>query len=65
VPRITLSLDVDDSTLLHQAHRSSDWVITVDRTLGVEYFDNPGSTRRPDYVIDFEADGGRGSGTTW
>ena len=43
-----------DGALLHQAHRSSDWVITVDRTLGMEYFDSPGSTRRPDYVIDFE-----------
>ena len=54
VPRITLSLTPADGALLHQAHRSSDWVITIDRTLGMEYFDTPGSTRRPDYVIDFE-----------
>lgn len=54
VPRITLSLTPADSALLHQAHRSSDWVITIDRTLGMEYFDTPGSTRRPDYVIDFD-----------
>ena len=40
------------STLLYQAHRCSDWVVPVDRTLGVEYFDNPGSPRRPDYIID-------------
>lgn len=60
VPRITLSLSPADGALLHQAHRSSDWVITIDRTLGMEYFDTPGSTRRPDYVIDFEgsSDGG-------
>lgn len=60
VPRITLSLSPADGALLHQAHRSSDWVITIDRTLGMEYFDSPGSTRRPDYVIDFEgsSDGG-------
>lgn len=62
VPRVTLSLDVADSTLLHQAHLSSDWVITVDRTLGVEYFDNPGSARRPDYVIDADTVGGEGLG---
>ncbi|WP_149263454.1 ATP-binding protein [Actinomadura sp. K4S16] len=62
VPQITLTLNVADGTLLHQAHRSSDWVVTVDRTLGVEYFDSPGSARRPDYVIDFDADGGTGIG---
>ena len=63
VPQVTLGLSPADGALLHQAHRSSDWVITVDRTLGIEYFDSPGSMRRPDYVIDFEgsvADGGLG-----
>ncbi|KIH97639.1 hypothetical protein LP52_18210 [Streptomonospora alba] len=61
-PRTTLSLTTADKTLLHQAHRSSDWVITVDRSLGVEYFDSPGDTRRPDYVIDFDAEGLDGFG---
>jgi hypothetical protein len=62
VPQVTLGLSASDGALLHQAHRSSDWVITVDRTLGMEYFDSPGSSRRPDYVIDFESltDGGLG-----
>jgi hypothetical protein len=55
IPRITLSLTPADGALLHQAHRSSDWVVTIDRTLGMEYFDSPASERRPDYVIDFEA----------
>jgi hypothetical protein len=54
VPEVTLGLSPSDGALLHQAHRSSDWVVTVDRTLGMEYFDSPGSARRPDYVIDFE-----------
>lgn len=54
VPEVTLGLSAADRALLHQAHRSSDWVITVDRTLGMEYFDSPASTRRPEYVIDFE-----------
>ena len=63
VPQVTLGLSPADGALLHQAHRSSDWVITIDRTLGMEYFDSPGSVRRPDYVIDFEGsvgDGGLG-----
>ena len=62
VPQATLCLTPADGALLNQAHRSSDWVITIDRTLGMEYFDSPGSSRRPDYVIDFEApaEGGLG-----
>ncbi|WP_063910667.1 methylation-associated defense system ATP-binding protein MAD8 [Nocardia nova] len=56
VPTVTLSLDIADNTLLHQAHQTSDWVITIDRTLGIEYFDNPYSRRRSDYIIDFEGD---------
>jgi hypothetical protein len=62
VPRTTLSLSAQDRALLHQAHRCSDWVVTVDRTLGVEYFDSPGSLRRPEYVIDFDTTGSLGSG---
>ncbi|MEU6072530.1 hypothetical protein [Micromonospora sp. NPDC047074] len=62
VPRITLNLTAADASLLHQAHRCSDWVITVDRTLGVEYFDSPGSSRRTDYIIDFASTGPDGLG---
>jgi len=62
VPQVTLGLSQADGALLHQAHRSSDWVITVDRTLGMEYFDSPGSVRRPEYVIDFEGSVGGGLG---
>ena len=47
VPQVTLGLSPADGALLHQAHRSSDWVITVDRTLGMEYFDSPGSRAGP------------------
>ncbi len=62
LPRATLTLTTADQELLHQAHRCSDWVVTVDRALGVEYFDNPGSGRRPAYVIDDEAAGRLGAG---
>lgn len=62
LPRATLTLTTADQELLHQAHRCSDWVVTVDRALGVEYFDNPGSGRRPAYIIDDEAAGRLGAG---
>ncbi|MGP4097186.1 methylation-associated defense system ATP-binding protein MAD8 [Nonomuraea sp. KM90] len=62
VPQVTLALTPQDNTLLHQAHRSSDWVVTVDRTLGVEYFDRPSSEKRPDYVIDFDVESAEGLG---
>ncbi|MFF9113033.1 hypothetical protein [Streptomyces sp. NPDC014805] len=52
LPQITLRLSAEDKALLHDVHQVSDWVVTVDRTLGVEYFDH-GRTDRPDYVIDY------------
>jgi len=58
VPRITLSLTARDRALLHQAHVCSDWVLTVDRTLGIDYFDEPGNEERSHYVIDYDVDAG-------
>ncbi|SDL79426.1 hypothetical protein SAMN05216298_0048 [Glycomyces sambucus] len=52
VPQISLTLGPADGALLHQAHRCADWVITVDRTLGAEYFDAPSGSGRTEYVID-------------
>ncbi|MCH0571405.1 ATP-binding protein [Streptomyces sp. MUM 136J] len=54
LPQISLSLDADDRALLHDVHRMSDWVVTVDRTLGAEYFDH-GRRNRAEYVIDYSA----------
>lgn len=53
VPCTVLSLDNDDRALLYQAHQISDWVVTIDRTLGLEYFDHAGQHGRPEYVIDY------------
>ena len=53
VPCTVLSLDTDARDLLYQAHQSGDWVVTIDRTLGLEYFDNAGRHGRPEYVIDY------------
>lgn len=54
LPQITVRLTADDRALLHDVHRMSDWVITVDRTLGAEYFDH-GRRGRSEYVIDHTA----------
>ncbi|MET7796704.1 methylation-associated defense system ATP-binding protein MAD8 [Streptomyces decoyicus] len=51
LPQITVRLTPDDRALLHDVHRMSDWVVTVDRTLGAEYFDH-GRHGRSEYVID-------------
>ncbi|MGQ5635443.1 MULTISPECIES: methylation-associated defense system ATP-binding protein MAD8 [unclassified Streptomyces] len=51
LPQITVRLTPDDRALLHDVHRMSDWVVTVDRTLGAEYFDH-GRRGRSEYIID-------------
>lgn len=53
VPCTVLSLDHADRALLYQAHQASDWVVTIDRTLGMEYFDHAEQHGRPEYVIDY------------
>ncbi|MFJ9431102.1 hypothetical protein ACIRQY_15785 [Streptomyces sp. NPDC101490] len=53
-PSLTLTLEAADRALLYHAHEVSDWVVTVDRSLGVEYFDRPrGDQDDPEYVIDY------------
>lgn len=56
-PVVTLSLSMDDRALLHQLHEVSDWVITLDRNLGIEYFDHGGRSQRPEYLIDHSPEG--------
>jgi len=50
---LQLNLQPDDKELLHQIHVSSDWVLTIDRNLGLEYFDGPDTGQRPVYLLDF------------
>jgi len=57
VPTTTLRLDGQQRSLLHQAHDVSDWVVIVDRTLGLEYFDRAADSGScSDFVIDYVAD---------
>jgi DNA phosphorothioation-dependent restriction protein DptH len=53
VPVITLGLDVAQRELIHEVHQVSDWVFTIDRNMGIEFFDHGGRKNRPDYLIDY------------
>lgn len=53
VPMVTLGLDVTQRELIYEVHQVSDWVFTIDRNMGIEFFDHGGRKNRPDYLIDF------------
>jgi hypothetical protein len=55
-PVITLTLSAEDRALLHQVHEISDWVLTIDRNIGIEFFDHDRRSGRPDYLIDHSPD---------
>lgn len=52
LPVIRLFLSPADKALIHQVHETSDWVFTIDRNMGIEFFDHDGSGDRPEYLID-------------
>ncbi|WP_411845627.1 hypothetical protein AAFN60_18590 [Roseibacillus persicicus] len=55
-PTSVLNLTNSDKALLHYVHEVSDWVFTVDRNLGIEFFDHGGQSDRPEYLIDHSPD---------
>ena len=55
-PVVALSLSADERAMLHQVHEVSDWVMTIDRNLGIEFFDHRRNSTRPDYLIDHSPD---------
>lgn len=55
-PVVALSLSADERAILHQVHEVSDWVLTIDRNLGIEFFDHRRHATRPDYLIDHSPD---------
>jgi DNA phosphorothioation-dependent restriction protein DptH len=55
-PVIGLALDATERALLHQVHEVTDWVLTLDRNMGIEFFDHGGRRDRPDYLIDHSPD---------
>ena len=52
-PIVALQLDPPAQSLLKQVHEVSDWVLTLDRNLGLDYFDSPSSSREAGYLLDF------------
>src|SRR5262249_44251596 len=50
---VALQLDPAAQALLKQVHEVSDWVLTLDRNLGLDYFDSPSSAREAGYLLDF------------
>lgn len=55
-PVSTLVLEADQKAHLHQVHEVSDWVFTIDKSLGIEFFDHHPASRRPEYLIDHSPD---------
>jgi hypothetical protein len=58
VPTVELRLDVSARGLLHAIHVNSDWVLTADRNLGLEYFDRDAHEDRSLYLLDFRPEYG-------
>lgn len=52
-PVVALQLDPAGQALLKQVHEVSDWVLTLDRNLGLDYFDSPASAHEAGYLLDF------------
>ena len=52
-PIIRLELDSAERALISEIHDVSDWVLTIDRNMGIEFFDHGGQRDRPDYLIDY------------
>jgi len=53
VPVVSLGLDANRRELIYEIHQVSDWVFTIDRNMGIEFFDHGGRKNRPDYLIDY------------
>ena len=52
-PVIRLELAPAERALINEVHDASDWVFTIDRNMGIEFFDHGGRRDRPDYLIDY------------
>jgi hypothetical protein len=52
-PLLAMQLDSHGQALLKQVHVVSDWVFTVDRNLGLEFYDSPSAAREAGYLLDF------------
>ena len=61
-PISRLVLGPGERALISAVHDASDWVFTVDRNMGIEFFDHGGRRDRPDYLIDYTPSAAPGHG---
>ena len=61
LPVVTVTLDAEQRALLHNLHEVSDWVFTIDRHFGIEFFDHSGKRGRPLYLVDYIPSAASGS----
>lgn len=52
-PVFTVGLSASQRQLIHHVHEASDWVFTIDRNMGIEFYDHGRRRDRPDYLIDY------------
>ena len=52
-PVIALGLNAEQRALLNSIHQVSDWVFTIDRNIGIEFFDHGGQHNRSPYLVDY------------
>jgi hypothetical protein len=52
-PLLALHLGSEGRSLLRLIHTYSDWVLTIDRNLGLEYFDSPVTVEDTGYLLDY------------
>lgn len=52
-PVVTLGLNAQQRELLHHIHHTCDWVFTIDRNIGIEFFDCGSQSQRPPYLVDY------------
>lgn len=52
-PQLALYLGSEGQSLLRLIHLFSDWVLTIDRNLGLEYFDSPSTPDDAGYLLDY------------
>lgn len=52
-PVLALQFDLEKQGLLRQVHDVSDHVISIDRHLGIDFFDRPSAGEDVEYLLDF------------
>lgn len=55
-PTIQLELDEEQKKIIQRVHTTSDWVVTIDKNFGIEYYDNPFDPYCQVYLIDYTPD---------